>query len=348
MSAPGVDPTDWDQADPEQMHDRLAAWARSVAGGSADVGAVSRMPGHSGTTYGFDLHLPGADPQQLVIRVPPLGVRRSGVTDLLRQVPLLRLLEAADVPVPRVRSSGDDERWFGTPYLVVERVEGSMPGDIFAGAVPAPTRERRDVLFDQAIDVLARVHGVDAGALPQGWATPVHLPDLLGHWLRLLERCESPDLIAAGRGLHARLSATVPASRPPTGLVHGDFYQNNWMSCGDRLTAVLDWESAHLGPAPIDAGYVSMMYDPHSWDPALRTDLVDHDRPDHLLARYERASGRPLPHLEWYRALAGLRLGTLTAYFLRLHRTGRRPDDTWETIGPSAAPMFDRAASLRR
>lgn len=346
MSAARQAPTTWNQADPDQMHDRLVAWARSVVGSSAEVSVVSRMPGHSGTSYGFDLSEPGTDPWHLVIRVPPFGVRRSGATDLLRQVPLLRLLDAHDVPVPRVRFSDDDERWFGTPYLVVDRVDGSMPGDIFAGAVPAPTRERRDVLFDQAMDVLGRIHAVDTAALPDGWATPLHLPDLLDHWLRLLERSKSTDLIAEGRALHAKLRATVPASPPPAGLVHGDFYQNNWMSSGDRLTAVLDWESGHLGPAPIDVGYVAMMYDPQSWDPALRTDLVDHGRSEYLLARYEHASGRALEHPAWYRALAGLRLGTLTAYFLRLHRTGRRPDHTWETIEPSAASMFSRATSL--
>jgi len=89
-----------------------------------------------------------------------------------------------------------------------------------------------------------------------------------------------------------------------------------------------------------------MMYDPASWDPALRTDLVDDDRPERILARYETTSGRPPGHPQWYRALTGPRLGTLTAYFLRLHRIGRRPDETWETIGPSAAYMFARATEL--
>lgn len=334
--------TDWDQGDPDRMRDRLAAWALAEAG--SDVGAVARMPGHSGISYGFELN-----GEPLVIRVPPLGVKRSGTTDVLRQVPLLRLLDAHDVPVPRVRFSGDDERWFGTPYLVVERVPGAMPGDIFDGVPPAPSDVERDALFGQAVDTLVRIHGIDPAPLPDGWATPVVLTELLDQWLRLLERCEDTSLnlgvdsalIDAGRGLRA----SVPEP-PATGLVHGDFYQNNWMASGSTLTAVLDWESAHLGPAPIDAGYLAMMYDPASWDPALRTDLVDDHRPERLLARYEATSGRTLEHPEWYRALAGLRLGTLTVYFLRLHRTGRRPDETWETIGPSAASMFARATEL--
>jgi aminoglycoside phosphotransferase (APT) family kinase protein len=189
------------------MHDRLVAWARAAG---HDTGAVSRMPGHSGISYGFEL-----DGEPLVIRVPPLGVKRSGTTDVLRQVPLLRLLDAHDVPVPRVRFSGDDERWFGPPYLVVERVPGAMPGDIFAGAVPAPSDVERDELFGRAVDALVRIHEIDPAPLPDGWATPVVLIELLDHWLRLLERCEDPSLIDAGRDLHAGCTRRSRTRRPP-------------------------------------------------------------------------------------------------------------------------------------
>ena len=126
--------------------------------------------------------------------------------------------------------------------------------------------------------------------------------------------------------MHSRLHASVPDSAPGTGLVHGDFYQNNWMASDGRLTAILDWESGHLGPTSIDVGYVAMMYDAASWDPALRTDLVDVDRPEHLLDRYASAAGAPVCHAAWFRALAGLRLGALTAYFVRLHRALRAAD----------------------
>ena len=54
-------------------------------------------------------------------------------------------------------------------------------------------------------------------------------------------------------------------------------------------------------------------------------------------------SRRPVP-----RACGALGLGALTAYFLRLHRTGRRPDATWETIARSAPALLNRAAELAR
>ena len=62
--------------------------------------------------------------ESLVMRMPPKGVRQSGNTDVLRQVPLLHALKRHGVPVPTVRWSGDDLRWFEVPYLMVERLPG--------------------------------------------------------------------------------------------------------------------------------------------------------------------------------------------------------------------------------
>ena len=48
----------------------------------------------------------------------------------------------------------------------------------------------------------------------------------------------------------------------------------------------------------------------------------------------------------WYRAFAGYRLSALTAYYLDLHRRGRRPDPIWENLAESVPFMLARAAEL--
>jgi hypothetical protein len=50
--------------------------------------------------------------------------------------------------------------------------------------------------------------------------------------------------------------------------------------------------------------------------------------------------------LPWYRALAGYRLACLTAYYLGLHRRGRRSDEVWEHLGESAEAMVARGHDL--
>ena len=58
------------------------------------------------------------------------------------------------------------------------------------------------------------------------------------------------------------------------------------------------------------------------------------------------AYGAPLRDVAWFRALAGMRLAALTAHYLRMHRSGQRPDATWEGFGESVPYMLDRAVAV--
>ena len=64
--------------------------------------------------------------------------------------------------------------------------------------------------------------------------------------------------------------------------------------------------------------------------------------PADLVAAY----GAPLLDVAWFRALAGLRLAALTVHYLRMHRTGQRPDATWEAFGASVPYILGRALAV--
>jgi len=298
------------------------------------VDGLERMPGHSGITWGFDVRGRG-DPERLVLRMPPLGARRSAATDVHRQAPLLEALAEHGVPAPRLRWSGEHGPWFDTPYLVVDRVPGAPPGDVFAeGGAPAPSR----AVFAEAMRVLAGIHATPP---PSDWQQATPLLAVVDHWRKLLDETPEPSWIPAGAALHARLRDAVPEAGPP-GLVHADFYANNWMIADGRLVAVLDWEGAHRGDRRVDIGWIVMMYDRASWHPAQRPDIAAAPGPEDLVAAY----GAPLLDIAWFRALAGLRLTALTAHYLRMHRSGRRPDATWESFGVTVPYVVERALAV--
>ena len=329
MSTPAEQAT-WRQDDATAMHERLRGWAADTLGPDAQVERVERMAGHSGITWAFE-----ANGERLVLRLPPLGARRSAATDVHRQAPLLTALAAHGVPVPRLRWSGEHGPWFGTPYLIVDRVAGAPPGDVFAdGGAPAPPH----AVFAEAMRVLGRIHATPP---PSGWPAATPLQAVVDHWHKLLVEAPEPSWLPAGRTLHARLRAAVPEVGPP-GLVHADFYANNWMISGGELVAVLDWEGAHRGDARVDVGWIAMIYDRASWHPAQRPDIAAAPAPEDLVAAY----GAPLRDVAWFRALAGLRLAALTAHYLRMHRTGQRPDATWEAFGTSVPYILGRAVAV--
>jgi aminoglycoside phosphotransferase (APT) family kinase protein len=152
----------WRQDDPSAMRARLVRWAADEVAPGATIGAVEHLPGHSDISWAFELGTADGT-QRLVLRMPPLGARRSAANDVHRQAPLLAALAEHGVPVPRVRWSSADGPWFGTPYLVVDRVAGATPGDVFAdGGAPAPT----GAVFAEAMRVLPHNH---ATAPPSDW-----------------------------------------------------------------------------------------------------------------------------------------------------------------------------------
>ena len=186
--------------------------------------------------------------------------------------------------------------------------------------------------------VLADIHRTPP---PSGWGQAPALPAVVDHWRKLLDEAPEPSWIPAGAALHARLRAAVPEVGPP-GLVHADFYANNWMVADGRLVAVLDWEGAHRGDGRVDIGWIAMIYDRASWHPAQRSDITAAPDPEELVAGY----GAPPADVAWFRALAGLRLAALTAHYLNMHRSGQRPDATWESFGRSVPYMLERAVEL--
>jgi aminoglycoside phosphotransferase (APT) family kinase protein len=338
----GPQPSGPDPAAQPPMAERLASWARHHYGPEASVESVAPMPGNAGLSFGFDVGRPGesgaaSGVERLVIRVPPAGVRRKGNTDVLRQVPLLQAAAADGVPVPAVRWWGDDERWFGVPYLVVDRLPGRSlnlfaPEPDFFDLSPAGVR----AVFRQAVEALVATHRVDWRSRLPEWDEPRSLEAEIAFWDPILGKGDDEGWISAGRELRDALLLTRPAE-PDPGLVHGDFYSNNWVVDGEgRLRAVVDWEIAAIGPSLLDLGWLCMMYDPESWPPAQRARMGWAPAVEDIVGLYEDASGQPVPDVAWYRALAGFRLAAITSLNVRLQRRGQRPPDpVWDLMADS-------------
>ena len=197
----------------------------------AAVSAIDVLPGHAGLSWGFTLrYTSGARPMEepLVLRLPPAGVRWVGTADVLRQARVMQALRDTPVPVPAVRWAGDDLRWFGRPYFIVER----LPGDTLRLA----DRDRSITLdaaglrrvAEQVTAALAALHRVDWQAKLPDWGPPPALEDEVRRWDWLLERnadpsrTSDPSLTAAAHTVRERLLARLPEPPRPT-VLHCDY-----------------------------------------------------------------------------------------------------------------------------
>lgn len=326
------------------LAERIDAWVRATHGNACRAAGVGSLGGHSGITIGFDVCDGPTVLERLVLKIPPPGVARRNNFDVLRQVPLLNALEAHGIPAPRACYWSDDESAFGAPYLIMSRLAGRSPPDLFTAAA-ADGPAAAETMFAQAMDVLADMHAIDVASALADWNAERGLGAEIDHWVRILNRATNPDWLSLGRRVHELLHRKMPAT-VPFGLVHGDYYSNNWVFDGERLSGVVDWEGASLGPSRLDVGWVYMIYDRDAWGPMRTRYMGWQPDPASLVARYAERGRHSLEDLDYYRALAAYRLTCITAYYFEEHRSGRRPNEAWEVFGESFPSLMGGAARL--
>lgn len=326
----------------DEIGQKIATWASDRFGAEARLNDVKSLGGHSQITVGFELCLPDKEPERLVLKTPPPGVTAQNNFDVLRQVPVLQALEAQGVPAPQARYWSQDLGAFGGPFLMMSRLRGASPGDVFTdeagrGIVDC---ERQ---FGDATRTLVRIHSIGRDRLPQS-SVARGVREEIDHWIKVVQKSSDASWVAMAARVRQMLLANAPAD-VPMGLVHGDYYTNNWVFDGAELAGVVDWEGASIGPVLIDLGWLCMMYDPPSWGPMRRRRMGWHPGPDDFIAWYGAASPLDLSGIDWYRALAAYRLACITAYYYERHRTGKRHNPAWDVLGEAFPHLLQQAAA---
>jgi aminoglycoside phosphotransferase (APT) family kinase protein len=334
--------------DIDDLDERLKRWARAQWGDGVDVAGLKPMPGNAGLSFGFDVvAADGNVLRPLVVRFAPPGVRKQGNTDVLHQVPLLRALQDARIPVAPVVWSTGDESWFGTDALVQERL-AARPLSLWdpAGGV-TPIDGQTGPYLRRAVAVLADIHALDRRQSLRGWDTPRSVEQEVGFWSGLLDKHLEPAWSEAGRRLGAALLRADPGDHR-VGLFHGDYQTNNILydEQDGRIAAVVDWEIAGIGPSALDLGWLAMMSDPSCWHESRRPAMRVTADPAQLVAWYEEAAGHAVPHAQWYQALACYRFGAIAGFNVRLHVTGRRVDPLYEELASSVPVLFEHGMEL--
>ncbi len=310
----------------------------------ARVFDVHKMPGHAGFAYGFSVQSRN-DREGWFIRLPPPNVQWKGTADVLRQVEVLNALDGTTVPHCSVRWSGADTQWFGCPYFIVPKLQGDV---LRLGAGEWGAALSRNVLNDlgnQAMTALAKIHRIDWRKKTPYLGDPIPFEDDVVRWDRFYERAADPERLALVPQVRKRLLERLPKDAP-VGVFHGDFQTANlFCSPTGTLLAVIDWELTGVGATLNDLGWIATFSDPAAWHKGTdaRPSFLD---PDTLIAMYTDAWGKPLPDINWFRALAAYKFAIISGFNLSLHRRGKRDDPLWEVSKLSMEPLVQRALDL--
>ena len=290
-------------------------------GVQADARDVRRMGGGaSKEQFRFDLvDRASGKAETLVLRMDPL----EGIveTSRAREAQLIRALGGL-VPTPEVAFVDGDGRYMGQPAMITRFVRGdTKPRDAVAGPSGLGIiigEETSAKLIPQYYDNLVAIHGFDHAAadlstyaVPQAGTTQAALWQL-NYWARVLwddQIDPSPLLTYTECWLRER----APVCADPV-LLHGDYRLGNFMFDQDtmEMTAVLDWELAHIGDFHEDVSYsLEPLFCSRNADGEL---LIASMMPvQTFLDGYAERSGRTIDPdtLLWYRVLNGFKLAVM-------------------------------------
>lgn len=197
--------------------------------------------------------------RRLVLRKQPAGPVLPSAHAVDREFRVLQSLAATDVPVPRTLLFHAERDIVGTPFYVMERLDGRVFHDAaLAGAEPA---NRRAMYFDTAA-TLARLHDVDWRAAGlEGFGRPGnYFARQIARWTKQWQLARFRDIPELER-LAARLPAMIPEDDETT-IVHGDYRIGNIMfdPIQPRVLAVLDWELSTLGHPLADVAFNCLIW----------------------------------------------------------------------------------------
>jgi aminoglycoside phosphotransferase (APT) family kinase protein len=205
--------------------------------------------GQSNPTY--HLHTPARD---YVLRKKPPGQLLPSAHQVDREYRVMTALRGSGVPVPPTCVMCTDDTIVGTPFFVMACVEGRVFRQPHLPGVPAADRR---AMYDDMVDVLARLHGVDVAAVGLGdYGKPGnYYARQIARWGRQYEAAKTGEIEAMNR-LMAWLPGHIPAGDETT-IAHGDYRVENLIfhPTEPRIVAVVDWELSTLGHPLADLAY---------------------------------------------------------------------------------------------
>ncbi|MCD2113515.1 phosphotransferase family protein [Rhodococcus rhodochrous] len=297
--------------------DRLADWLRERGIGPDEDSRVEVL---AGGTQNILIRYSHAG-RDLVLRRPPLHLRKSSNSVLLREIEILRALNGTDVPHAGLVAACTDDNVTGWVFYVMDMVDGFNPAVVVPPRFADSRDLRRDLAF-HAMDVLATMGNLDHRSVgleefgkPEGF-----LERQVPRWLRELESFSALDGYEGVElpGLD-RIVTWLGENRPAffrPGIMHGDYHLANLIFSEDdaRVLAVVDWEMATIGDPLLDLGrflatWPSAEEPIGTAGPIYRTEGLP--LADELVNRYRATSTLDVSAVDWYIVLACFKIGVI-------------------------------------
>ncbi len=210
--------------------------------------------GQSNPTY-----VVGFDDVEYVLRKQPPGELLPSAHQVDREFRVQKALSEAGYPVAKQFLYSDNREIVGTPFYVMERMQGRVFKDT---SLPDCSPEHRAEMYKSLAETLAQLHtfspaelGLEDFGRPGDWYRRQ-----FKRWSRNFFETQT-QAMPAMQPLMEWLDAHMPEDNE-TRIAHGDYRMGNVMfhPTEPRVVAVFDWEISTLGHPLGDLAYCAILY----------------------------------------------------------------------------------------
>jgi len=190
---------------------------------------------------------------KLVLRKKPSGNLLKSAHMIEREFKVMSALKSSNIPVPRMFYLCEDSDEIGTPYFIMEYIDGQSFLD---PRVHGFTNEDRKKIYQESTKVLANLHQIcpKKVGLSDFGKSGNYFARQFSRWSDQYENSKT-EFIEPMENLIIWLSKNLPLEdESSSSLVHGDWRIDNLLFCKKsfNLVAVLDWELSTLGDSRAD------------------------------------------------------------------------------------------------
>jgi aminoglycoside phosphotransferase (APT) family kinase protein len=308
----------------------------------ADLRIERVSGGQSNPTYFVDY-----GERRLVLRKKPEGHILPGAHAIEREFRVIRALQQTEVPVPNALVLCEDKGVLGTPFYLMERLEGRVFSDC---ALPGLAAEERRGIYFGVADAMARLHAVDPDdiGLSDFGKPGNYFERQIGRWSRQYAESSS-DRIAALDEVIAWLPENAPPDDGQVSIAHGDFRLGNMLFHPERpeVIGILDWELSTLGHPLADLGFSCIPWrsspDEYGGILGLDRDALGIPTEADYVRRYYQRAVPTSPLLPFHVVFALFRFAVIFYGIADRVKSGTAVSENAAKVGPLAGRFAKRA-----
>ena len=255
-------------------------------------------------------------------------------------------------PVPTTLPYEPDPGVLGSPFFVMNFVEGVIPADVPRYStdgflVDDATPAERERMVMSGVDTMAAIDGLDWQKLDLGWLDVSGRGEpTFAQQLELYRKYTEAELAGRAHPVMDRAHAWLAEHEPkdaPMGLSWGDARLGNMIWYDYRCAAVVDWEACALSPPDADIGWW-VMFDRQSFDDMEAPRLEGFPTREQMIARWEAKMGRSVAgSIDYWEIFATMRF---CAIFIKLSgrfmAAGFQTEETSTAVNNGVTEALDR------